>query len=116
MRVMFWRYIGVMSEKLIEIITKDKLKHYNKGVYSGSYLGMRYFICGKTLEDETKVLSLCIWPEPYNFASTKDEFKEYFEYDFTDEGLQSLEDKLNAYYLEKQDFWKSKAGISTLTM
>lgn len=105
-----------MSEKLIEIVSKDKLKHYNKGNYSGSYFGMRYYICGKSLDDETKFLSLCVWPEPYNFSSTKEELKEYFEFEFTEEGLEKLENQVNAVYVEKEDFWKSKSGFSTLNM
>ena len=37
----------------INIISEDKLAHYKKGTYSGSHKGMRYFISGKTTEDDT---------------------------------------------------------------
>lgn len=87
--------------KQIDIISADKLRHYIKGTYSGSFRGMRYLITSKTAEEEKRILLLCIWPEPYCFAATAEELKEYFEFDFTEEGLQALEEKLNAVYEEK---------------
>lgn len=87
--------------KQIDVISADKLRHYIKGSYSGSFRGMRYFISSKVFENETRQLSLCIWPEPYCLAATPDEQKEYFFFDFTDEGLLALEEKLNIVYEEK---------------
>ena len=102
--------------KQIDIISADKLKHYVKGTYSGSFQGMRYFINSVAAEDEKRMLSLCIWPEPYAFAAVSEDLKEYFRFDFTDDGLAALEEKLNAVYKEKQDYWNQRAGISTIYM
>lgn len=102
--------------KQIDIISADKLKHYVKGTYSGSLCGMRYLICSKVMEDKSRVLSLCIWPEPYGFSVTSEELKEFFQFDFTEEGLEALEQKLNEVYEQKKEYWNSRAGISTLTM
>lgn len=102
--------------KEIDIISADKLTHYIKGTYSGSFRGMRYFINSVASGDEKRVLSLCIWPEPYSFAATDEKLKEFFQFEFTEEGLQELEDKLNEVYGERQEYWKKKAGISTLNM
>ncbi len=83
----------------IEIISQDKLKHYIKGNYSGSYKGMRYYINSKVLEEtEERVLVLCIWPEPYCIEKTPEEDKTYLQFPFTDEGLAMLEDELNEVY------------------
>ena len=95
----------------INIISEDKLAHYKKGTYSGSHKGMRYFISGKTTEVETLFISLCVWPEPYCSTATPEEEKEYFQFEFSDEGLCALEEKLNHIYLEKLDFWNSKEKI-----
>lgn len=79
---------------------------------------MRYLIHSRLLgeEDETRVLSLCVWPEPYCFDRTAEDLKEYFQFDFTDEGLSQLEDTLNRVYEEKQAYWKERDGISLLIM
>ena len=82
----------------IEIVSKDKLKHYVKGNYSGSHKGMRYFIDSRLLESEERVLSLCIWPEPYCITATPEEQKTYFQFPFTEEGLAELEEKVNEMY------------------
>jgi len=87
--------------KQIDIISADKLGHYTKGTYSGSFRGMRYFISSKAAEDGTRQLALCIWPEPYCFAATPEEQKEYFFFDFTEQGLLALEQKLNMVYEER---------------
>lgn len=86
--------------KQIDIISADKLNHYIKGTYSGSFQGMRYFISSKE-EEGTRRLCLCIWPEPYCLSATPKEQKEYFFFDFTENGLLALEEKLNMVYQER---------------
>lgn len=87
--------------KQIDIISADKLGHYVKGTYSGSFRGMRYLISSKAAEGEERRLLLCVWPEPYCFAATPENLKEYFLFDFTEEGLIALEEKLNTVYEER---------------
>lgn len=99
-----------MKEK-IEIVSEDKLKHYEKGTYTGSYKGMRYRVRSeKKIEHEGEQNYLCldIWPEPFCFQKTLDEEKESFLFPFTEEGLKELEDKANQVYIERKEFWEEK--------
>lgn len=102
--------------KEIDIISKDKLKHYEKGVYSGSHKGMRFFICSTKIEEEELCLQLFIWPEPYCMEKTDPKLRDSYQFPFTEEGLVELEEKLNSCYNEKQAFYHERADISTLIM
>jgi hypothetical protein len=115
---MFWKYSGGKMNKEIDILSADKLKHYVKGVYSGSHKGMRYFISSVMTdeENENRELLLTIWPEPYNLNATPEENKEYFQFPFTEEGLEELEKQLNETYHSKISFWNERASVSTLFM
>ena len=95
---------------MIEICKKDKLNHYKKGKLTGSFCGMRYLIASKELE-ESRVLVLYVWPEPYCFDVTKEEEKEMETFDFTEEGLKELEQALNHKYEERQEFWREKSKL-----
>ncbi len=97
--------------KEIEIISQDKLKHYEKGTYTGSHKGMRYRIRSEIKtegEEEQRFLCLDIWPEPFCFQKTPEEEKEYFLFPFTEEGLEELEEKVNRIYTERKEFWEEK--------
>ena len=85
------------------MIDKDKfhvLNYVRKEEYTGSMDGMRYMLKKKEKEDGS-ALEVIIWPEPYCLAATPEEQKEYFFFDFTDEGLLALEEKLNMVYEER---------------
>ncbi len=71
------------------MITKDdilSLAYLKKTDYTGSHQGMRYRLEGITVEEEKKLL-VTVWPEPLNFAKTKEEFKRRNEFAFSDDGI-----------------------------
>lgn len=105
-----------MKLEKIDLLSADKLKHYQKGTYSGSHCGMRYLVKSGQGEDEERQLVLCVWPEPYCFDKTPEEKKEYFRFPFSEDGLKQAEDTLNRIYSEKDTLWEEKNGISTLTL
>lgn len=71
------------------MITKEdilSLAYLKKTDYTGSHQGMRYRLEG-IMADETKKLLVTVWPEPLNYAKTKEELKKKNEFDFSDDGI-----------------------------
>ena len=62
------------------------LEYLKKTEYTGSHDGMRYRIETVSRED-TKMLYVTVWPEPFNFVTTPDEQKQHEEFDFSDDGI-----------------------------
>lgn len=84
---------------MIERKTFLALNFYKKEPFTGSYRGMRYRIV-KVEEEEQKFLQAACWPEPFNFASTPEEQKQYEKFPFSEEGLCRIADWLNERYEE----------------
>ena len=57
---------------MIDLHGQAGLPYINKGVYTGSYQGMRYRLRKKE-EGEEKLLEAVIYPEPFCFESTAEE-------------------------------------------
>lgn len=86
---------------MIEKAELMPLNYYKKSVFTGGYRGMRYRI--ERVEEE---FLATIWPEPYNFESTKDEEKERERFAFSEEGKEEMVRWLNRQYLERGEEWE----------
>lgn len=70
------------------------LEFYKKSPFHGSYKGVRYRI--EKIENEDEVSLKCTtWPEPYGFEATDENLKEYYQADFSDEGLKDIVSHIN---------------------
>lgn len=83
------------------------LPYINRGVYTGSYCGMRYRMSKETREEDRKVLQLVIYPEPYSFEKTSEEQKVYIDFPFTQEGFDEAVAHLNEQYEAHQERWET---------
>lgn len=70
------------------------LEFYKKSPFYGSYKGIRYRI-ERIDEGEKAALKCTTWPEPYGYESTDEKLMEYYEADFTDEGLKDIVSHIN---------------------
>ena len=62
------------------------LEYLKKTEFTGSHDGLRYRLEKKETEEGT-CLRATVWPEPYNFASTKEELKQSMDFDFSEDGV-----------------------------
>lgn len=93
----------------IDLHGQAGLPYINRGVYTGSYGGMRYRMSKETREDggkEEKALLVAIYPEPCCFESTPEEQKEYRDFPFTEEGFAQAMAYLNETYDARQGEWE----------
>ncbi len=87
---------------MIEKTELMPLNYYKKGVFTGGYQGMRYRI--EKIEEE---FLATIWPEPYNFETTKEEKKECQKFAFSESGKEAMVQWLNTQYMEQQKVWEA---------
>lgn len=71
-----------------------KISYLNKLPFKGSFQGVRY-IFKKT--DDNK-LRLCTYPDEFCFEKTDDALKKYYEFDYSENGIQNAIDFLNEEY------------------
>ena len=71
------------------------LSYYEHSPFSGSNEGRRYRI-EKQESDEEKKLLLTWWDEPFSFEKTPDDQKESALFDFSEEGLSAITEKINS--------------------
>lgn len=90
----------------IDLHGQAGLPYINRGVYTGSFHGMRYRMSKETRENEEKALQLVIYPEPYCFENTPEEQKEYIDFPFTEEGFDQAVAYLNQQYEARRDIWE----------
>ena len=90
----------------IDLHGQAGLPYINRGVYTGSYCGMRYRLSKETREEDAKALQVVIYPEPFSFEKTPEEKKEYKDFPFTQEGFDEAIAYLNQQYDEKQEDWE----------
>lgn len=95
---------------MIDLRGQAGLPYINRGVYTGSFQGMRYRLRKKE-EGEDKFLEAVIYPEPFCFEVTVEEEKEYHDFPFTEEGFEEAITWLNTRYGEQKERWE-KAGKS----
>lgn len=88
----------------MEYIPKNSIAvaFIKKEPMTGSYKGMRY-----KLSKAGDNIQVCIWPEPFNFVTTKDELKQYREFPFSEEGKDEAVDWMNAQVDEQAMLWES---------
>ena len=88
----------------MEYIPKDTiaLAFIKKEPMTGSYEGMRY-----KLSKKGEAIEVCIWPEPYNFHTTKEELKQYKEFELSPEGKDDAVDWLNEQIDVQAGLWEN---------
>ena len=90
---------------MIDLHGQAGLPYVNRGVYTGSYQGMRYRMCKKETEEKGKYLETVIYPEPYCFEKTPEEEKQTKEFPFTNEGFDEAVAWMNQEYVEQEERW-----------
>ena len=90
----------------IDLHGQAGLPYINRGVYTGSFSGMRYRMSKETREEEQKALQVVIYPEPFSFACTPEEKKEYRDWPFTPEGIEEAVAYLNEQYESRREEWE----------
>ena len=96
---------------MIDLHGQAGLPYINRGVYTGSYEGMRYRLRKKEEEDK-KTLEAVIYPEPFCFEKTAEDQKEAREFPFTDEGFTQAIAWLNEQYEAQQERWTEAKNTS----
>lgn len=77
------------------------INYLKKESFTGSFCGMRYKMMkasSETDENQTEVLRVVHWPEPYGFDATDEEKKRQKDFSFDEEGIQQGIDWLNESY------------------
>ena len=90
---------------MIDKETFHPLNYIKKEEYSGSMDGMRYML-KKAKTDDSDVIRVTIWPEPFGISKTPDEKKQSIDVPLTEEGVAMAADWLNEQYIEQEDRWK----------
>lgn len=90
---------------MIDLHGQAGLPYINRGVYTGSYQGMRYRLRKKETEENGKCLEAVIYPEPLCFEVTPEEQKQIQEFPFTTEGFEEAVAWLNREYEEQKERW-----------
>ena len=95
------------------MIEKENFHIFNyikKEEYTASMDGMRYMLKKKENGEEI-MLQAAIWPEPYCYAKTQEEYKQRKEFPFSEEGVKAAADWLNEQYIIQKPLWElSKRG------
>lgn len=90
---------------MIDLHGQAGLPYINRGVYTGSFQGMRYRMKKKETEDG-KYLETVIYPEPFCFETTPEEEKTARDFAFTGEGFDEAVAWLNEEYQRQQERWQ----------
>ena len=78
-----------------------------KEKYTGSCKGMRFRMEKFEKEgEETPVLRVSVWPEPYSFDCTPEEEKQFLECTFDADGIAKGADWINERYEAELPRWK----------
>lgn len=77
------------------------LAYFKRETYTGSVLGMRYWV--KKVDDKLKAV---VYPEPFCFEATPDEKKLSAEFDYTPQGREEVIGWLNNQYETRKDEWE----------
>jgi len=95
---------------MIDLHGQAGLPYINRGVYTGSYQGMRYRMCKKETEEQELCLEAVIYPEPFCFEVTPEEEKKAQSFPFTEDGFQEAVAWLNQEYENGKERWSKAAG------
>lgn len=84
----------------------DIKSFYNKkAVLKASFQGMRYQV-EQVASEEEKKLRVTVWPEPFCFEKTPKKQKEVEEFDYSEEGLDTLYEWLCQKYETEKTRWE----------
>lgn len=90
-----------------DILSMEYLK---KSEFTGCHKGMRYRLW-QDVNEEEKVLRVCVWPEPLNFFTTPMEKKDFHDFPFSEEGVVDAVAWMNDTYLDRKTEFEN-ASIS----
>ena len=83
-----------------------------KEKYTGSCKGMRFRMEKFEKEgEETPVLRVSVWPEPYSFDCTPEEEKQFLECTFDADGIAKGADWINERYEAELPRWKKVSRL-----
>lgn len=83
------------------------LAFYRKEPFTGSLDGMRYRISLKKSGDpETESFQVVLYPDEFCYEKTDESVKQYYEFPFSDEGLEQITAFLNEQADKQKDLWK----------
>lgn len=91
----------------IDLHGQAGLPYINRGVYTGSYCGMRYRLSKETREEDAKALQVVIYPEPFSFDQTPEEKKCYQDFPFSKDGFDEAIAYLNEQYEARKTEWET---------
>lgn len=84
----------------------DIKSFYNKKAkLKASFKGMRYQVEQAGDEESSRKLRVTIWPEPFSFEKTPDDYKEVYEFSYDEEGLDKAYEKVCSRYDEDVIKW-----------
>lgn len=81
------------------------LDFYKKEKFTGSHKGMRYRVEAFGEKPDLK-LKATVWPEPFAYASTKDELMTANEFEYSNDGLAAVAEWLNEEYNQRD--WRKE--------
>lgn len=89
----------------------DIKSFYNKNArLKASYKGMRYQVEQVAIEhgdgSTVKKLKAYVWPEPFCFEKTPDQYKQSAEFEYNEEGLDAAYKWVCACYKDNQGKWE----------
>uniref|UniRef100_UPI004056D080 GNAT family acetyltransferase n=1 Tax=Agathobacter sp. TaxID=2021311 RepID=UPI004056D080 len=94
---------------MIDLHGQAGLPYVNRGVYTGSYKGMRFRMRKQESEEKGKYLEVIIYPEPFCFEATPEEEKQAQEFPFTDDGFDEAVAWMNQEYEARKERWERAA-------
>lgn len=65
----------------------NNLNYIKKEPLSGSDSGLRYLMEAVSRDEDTKVLKVTVWPEPFGYHATPEENKSVMEFPLNADGL-----------------------------
>lgn len=83
------------------------LQFLKKSPFHGSFQSMRY-----RLIRQEDTLNLCIYPGPFGFDATPENKKQYYDFEFSEEGYDKAIELLNQKY-EETDWSKEELPFAT---
>ena len=84
----------------------DISSFYNKKAkLKASFKGMRYQVEPVDDEEKGKFLRVTVWPEPFSYEKTPEDYKEVYEFTYDEDGLDKAYEKVCSRYDEDIEKW-----------
>lgn len=88
----------------------DIKSFYNRNAsLKASYKGMRYQVeqaAGQKDGSSGKKLKAYVWPEPFCFEKTPDQYKQAMEFEYSEEGLDAAYKWICTCYMDSRGKWE----------